>query len=160
MKYDIRNDPRFLKRAEKIEEKAYIKRLKEPVEMVIGNNLNVIVAAIGINGSYLAAIPGMNKDGTWIMGGLSFGVWWTDKKSSAFSMTEVAKLMLEWALLADDADYENITHRNFNHVQTAIDVIVQCRGVDYFENGKATITITDQGVERDIPNPFYTKGRF
>ena len=158
MKYDIKNDPRFLKRAKKIEEKAFIKRLKEPIEMVIGENLQVIVAAIGINGCYLAIIPGMRKDGTWVMG-YSFGVWWTDKKSSAFSLTEIAKRMVEWLIVADGSEYDDIPHRSVDIIQWAIDAIICTRGIDYFENGRYEIEITTQGVARFIPNPFYLKGR-
>ena len=159
MKYDIKNDPRFLKRAKKIEEKAYIKRLKEPVEMVIGENLSVLIVAIGINGSYLAVIPGMKRDGTWVIGGNLFGVWWTDKKSSAFGLTEIAKQMVEWLIVSDGSEYEDIPHRNEDKIQWAIDSIVSTRGIDYFENGSNIIHITDQGIEREIPNPFYAKGR-
>jgi len=159
MKYDIRKDPRFLARSKKIEEKAFIKRLKWPAQLVIGNDIEIIVPAMGINGCYLAVIPCTKKDGSVIRLDATLASWWTDKKSSAFETTEIAKQMCEWLMLADDMEYEDIPHREVDMIQWSIDAIITVRGIDFFENGKNTITILKQGIAVEIPNPFYAKGR-
>jgi hypothetical protein len=137
---------------QKIESKANVKVIKEPVEIQLSNNLDAFVVAIGINGSYLAVIPGRAKDGTHLMGPL-FAVWWTEKQSTAFEQTEISKYMTMWIISSDESDFKDIPHRDFDHVKLAIDTIIAIRGIDYFENGKPLIELSDQGIARQVRNP-------
>ena len=155
MAYDIKKDPRFLARTKQIESKANIKRLKDPVEIVIAG-VEFYVIAIGINGSYLTVIPSRRSDGTHINPHM-FSVWWTDKKSTVFTMGEIGKFMVSWLIVSDDTDFIEVAHRDVNPVRWAIEFMIKLRGINYFENGKQVISITDQGIEREIPNPFINR---
>lgn len=153
--YDIKNDPRFLARIKKIESKANIKVIKNPVEIKISTKHTAYIAAIGINGSYLAIFPGVTKDGVHVMPPYMFSMWWTEKRSTVFDQTDIAKFMSMWVITSDDSDFEDVPHRNFDHLATAFKTLINCCGKDYFDIGRSEIEVLDQGIARKINNPYY-----
>lgn len=155
-KLDLKNDPKFLERVNQLNNKLFMRMLKEPVEIVLSDAVTVYVPAIGLNGSYLAVIPGRREDGTHMMGDILFCAYQTDKNSSAFESTQIAKFMSMWLITSTEADFELVKHRDFNLVKSAIDTMRKVRGDDYFDTGSEEIYINIHGIIQTIKNPYRT----
>lgn len=155
-KLDLKNDPKFLERVNQLNNKLFMRILKEPVEIVLGNDIKVYIAAIGLNGSYLAVIPGRSEDGTHTMGEIMLCAYQTDKNSSAYESTQVAKFMSMWLITCTESDFELVKHRDFDIVKSAIDTIRKVRGDDYFDTGSEEMYINIHGIIQTIKNPYRT----
>lgn len=146
---DIRKDPSFLSRVKKTEEQSFVRVLKEPVEITLGNHQKLMIAAIGTNGSYFYVDCRRLSGYTLIFG-------WSLKHSSAFETSEIAKCMAMWLITSEEDDYKKVLHRQFDPVAVAIDVIAKVEGVDRFPIDTPMVYINDQGITREVKNPFYT----
>lgn len=157
-KLDLKNDPKFLERVKQLNDKLFMRMLKDPVEILLGGSTptNGYVAAIGLNGSYLVVIPGRQEDGTHIMGDILFCAYQTDKNSTAYESTQIAKYMSMWLITSTDSDFELVKHRDFNIMKSSIETIRKVRGDDYFDTGSDEIYVNIHGIVQSIANPYRT----
>ena len=156
-KHDLKMDPKYLERVQKLQEKTHTRVLKQPVLIDTPDGIRLYVVAIGLNGSYTVIIPGIDEKGSSVLGGAGlFFVYHTGKNTSAFDKSDVQKWMTMWIITSVDDDFELVPHRDADMTKMAITALVKLRGIEYFDTGSTTMNIVVQGITQSIPNPYNT----
>lgn len=153
-KLDLKNDPKFLQRVQELNNKLFMRVLKDPAELTVPLGMTAYVTAIGLNGSYCVVIPGRDLNGVHLIPEIMFCVYQTSKHSTAAESDYVSKFMSMWLITSTDSDFEIVKHRDFDLVKNAIKTIQKLRGDSYFDTGKEDIFVNIQGVISTIKSPY------